>query len=138
MIENFNNIYLLILHILVLGLFSIYLFRIIFAPEGLVKEFNVDKSGIYLIRFIGTFTFGIIFMGFYILFRPNGPEGAWVYFNLFFIITTTQLLYESLYYFKLIDKDLDAKNSLVDLGVSLFAVIVSIILIFGLSDKIYI
>lgn len=138
MIENFNNIYLLVLHILVLGLFSIYLFRIIFAPEGLVKEFNVDKSGIYLIRFIGTFAFGLVFMGFYILFRPNGPEGAWVYFNLFFIITTTQLLYESLYYFKLIDKDLDAKNSLVDLGVSLFAVTVSIILIFGLSDKIYI
>ena len=46
MIENFNNIYLLILHILIQVLFGFYLIRIIFSPEGMVKEFNVDKSGI--------------------------------------------------------------------------------------------
>jgi len=43
-----------------------------------------------------------------------------------------------LFYFKLIDKDIGAKNSLIDVLVSVFATIVSIILIFGLSNKIYI
>ena len=137
MIENFNNIFYLIIHILVTALFGIYLVRIYFAPEGLVKEFNVDRSGIYLIRFIGTFAFGFFFMGIYLIFRPGGPEGAWVYYNLIFIIAVAQLLYESLFYFKLIDKDLEAKNSLTDLVLSVFMVLAPAILIWGLSDKIY-
>ena len=138
MIENFNNIYLLILHILIQVLFGFYLIRIIFSPEVMVKEFNVDKSGILPMRYVGTFAFGLVFMGIYILFRPNGPEGTWVYYNLFFIIAASQLIYDLLFYFKLIDKDIGAKNSLVDVLVSVFATIVSIILIFGLSNKIYI
>ncbi len=69
MIESFNNIIFFILHILVTGLFGIYLVRIYFAPEGLVKEFNVDRSAIYLIRFIGTFAFGFFLIGIYIIFR---------------------------------------------------------------------
>ena len=137
MIENFSNIFYLIIHVLITGLFGVYLVRIFFAPEGLVKEFNVDKSGIYLIRFIGTFAFGFFFMGIYIIFRPGGPEGAWVYFNLIFIIAAAQLVYESLFYFKLMDKNIEAKNSLTDLVLSVFMVVASAILIWGLSDKIY-
>ncbi len=137
MIENFSNIFYLIIHVLITGLFGVYLVRIFFAPEGLVKEFNVDKSGIYLIRFIGTFAFGFFFMGIYIIFRPGGPEGAWVYFNLIFIIAVAQLVYESLFYFKLMDKNIEAKNSLTDLVLSVFMVVASAILIWGLSDKIY-
>jgi len=137
MIENFGNIFYLIIHILVTGLFGVYLVRIYFVPEGLIKEFNVDRSSIYLIRFIGTFAFGFFLIGIYIIFRPGGPEGTWVYFNLVFIISAAQLLYESLYYYKLIDKDLEAKNSLTDLVLSAFMVVSSAILILGLSDKIY-
>ena len=138
MIENFSNIFYLIIHVLITGLFGVYLIRIFFAPEGLVKEFNLDKSAIYLMRFIGTFAFGFFFMGIYIIFRPGGPEGAWVYFNLIFIIAAAQLVYESLFYFKLIDKDIEAKNSLTDLVLSVFMVVASAILMWGLSDKIYI
>ena len=94
MIENFNNIYLLILFILLQVLFGVYLFRIIFAPEGLAKEFNVDKSGILPLRYVGTFAAGLIIMGVYILFRPDGPSGTWVYFNLFW--TRQVLLFNSL------------------------------------------
>ena len=137
MVENFGNIFYLIIHVLITGLFGVYVVRIFFVPEGLVKEFNVDRSAIYLIRFIGTFAFGFFFMGIYILFRPGGPEGAWVYFNLIFIIAVAQLVYESLFYFKLIDKDLEAKNSLTDLVLSVFMVVASAILIWGLSDRIY-
>ena len=136
MIENFGNIFYLIIHVLITGLFGVYLVRIYFAPEGLVKEFDVDRSAIYLIRFIGTFAFGFFFIGIYLIFRPGGPEGTWVYFNLIFIIAAAQLLYESLFYFKLIDKDLESKNSLTDLGLSVFMVASTATLILGLSDKI--
>jgi len=137
MIENFGNIFYLIIHVLITGLFGVYIVRIYFAPEGLVKEFNIDRSGIYLIRFIGTFAFGFFLMGIYIIFRSGGPEGAWVYYNLIFIIAAAQLVYESLFYFKLIDKDLAAKNSLTDLVLSVFMVVAPAILILGLSDRIY-
>ncbi len=137
MIENFGNIFYLIIHVLITGLFGVYIVRIYFAPEGLVKEFNIDRSGIYLIRFIGTFAFGFFLMGIYIIFRSGGPEGAWMYYNLIFIIAAAQLLYESLFYFKLIDKDLEAKNSLTDLVLSVFMVVAPAILIWGLSDRIY-
>ena len=137
MIENFNNIYLLILFVLFLLLFAVYLVRIVFAPEGLAKEFNADKSAILPLRYVGTFAAGIIFLGIYILFRPDGPAGTWAYFNLLFIVSIFQLLYDLLFYFKIIDKDIGAKNSMIDIGVSIFAVCVSAILIWGLSDKIY-
>tara|TARA_Y100000996_G_C22279705_1_gene543530 strand:- start:64 stop:426 length:363 start_codon:yes stop_codon:yes gene_type:complete len=118
-------------------LFGVYLVRIVFAPEGLAKEFNADKSAILPLRYVGTFAAGIIFLGVYILFRPDGPAGTWAYFNLLFIVSIFQLLYDLLFYFKIIDKDIGAKNSMIDIGVSIFAVCVSAILIWGLSDKIY-
>ena len=138
MVENFNNIYLLLLYVAFVSLIGIYCFRMWFSPLGVLKQFSIGKEATYLVRVVGTFTFALFFMGIYILFRPNGPEGTWVYYNLFFIIAASQLIYDLLFYFKLIDKDIGAKNSLVDVFVSVFATIVSIILIFGLSNKIYI
>tara|TARA_Y100000994_G_C15388510_1_gene316366 strand:- start:315 stop:473 length:159 start_codon:yes stop_codon:yes gene_type:complete len=52
MIENFNGIFFLGTHILVLIMISFYLIRIIFAPSGIAEEFGVDKSGIYITRIL--------------------------------------------------------------------------------------
>ena len=128
MIENFNNLLLLILHLAIIGLLSIFLVRIFFFPQGIVKEYNVDQSGILPMRYVGTFIFGFVFMGIYILFRPNGPEGTWVFYNLFFLVATAQLIYDLMFYFKFIDKDIGAKNSIIDLTFS-FAALVSLILV---------
>ena len=137
MIENFNNLFFLVLHLAIIGLLSIFLVRIFFFPQGIVKEYNVDQSGILPMRYVGTFIFGFVFMGIYILFRPNGPEGTWVFYNLFFLVTTAQLIYDLMFYFKFIDKDIGAKNSILDLTFSFAAFIISVILIYGLSNKIY-
>ena len=137
MIENFNNLLFLILHLAIIGLLSIFLVRIFFFPQGIVKEYNVDQSGILPMRYVGTFIFGFVFMGIYILFRPNGPEGTWVFYNLFFLVATAQLIYDLMFYFKFIDKDIGAKNSIIDLTFSFAAFIISVILIYGLSNKIY-
>ena len=137
MIENFNNLLFLVLHLAIIGLLSIFLVRIFFFPQGIVKEYNVDQSGILPMRYVGTFIFGFVFMGIYILFRPNGPEGTWVFYNLFFLVATAQLIYDLMFYFKFIDKDIGAKNSILDLTFSFAAFIISVILIYGLSNKIY-
>ena len=137
MLENFNNLLLLVLHLAIIGLLSIFLVRIFFFPQGIVKEYNVDQSGILPMRYVGTFIFGFVFMGIYILFRPNGPEGTWVFYNLFFLVATAQLIYDLMFYFKFIDKDIGAKNSIIDLTFSFAAFIISVILIYGLSNKIY-
>ena len=137
MIENFNNIYLFILYIVFLGLIGVYCFRMWFSPSGVLKEFNIGKEGTYLVRIIGTFVFAFFFMGLYILFRPTGPTGAWIFFNILFLTGTAQALYDTAFYFKFLDKDTGAKNSIVDLFVGLFFMVGSIVLIIGLSDKIY-
>ena len=137
MIENFNNLLFLVLHLAIIGLLSIFLVRIFFFPQGIVKEYNVDQSGILPMRYVGTFIFGFVFMGIYILFRPNGPEGTWIFYNLFFLVATAQLIYDLMFYFKFIDKDIGAKNSIIDLTFSFAAFIISVILIYGLSNKIY-
>ena len=138
MVENFNNLIFLILHIAIIGLLSIFLIRILFFPQGIVKEYNLDQSGILPMRYVGTFIFGFVFMGIYILFRPNGPEGTWVFYNLFFLVAGAQLVYDLMFYFKFIDKNIGAQNSMIDLIFSIVAFSISVILIYGLSNKIYI
>jgi hypothetical protein len=108
-----------------------------FSPSGVLKEFNIGKEGTYLVRVIGTFIFAFLFMGLYILFRPTGPTGAWIFFNILFLTGTAQALYDTAFFFKFLDKDIGAKNSIVDVLVGLFFMIGSIVLIIGLSDKIY-
>ena len=137
MIENFNHIYLLLLYIAFLGLIGWYCFRMWFLPSGVLKEFNIGKEGTYLVRVIGTFAFAFLFMGVYILLRPTGPMGAWIFFNLLFLTGTAQAFYDTAFYFKILDRNTEAKNSLVDVIVGIFFVVGSIILIIGLSDKIY-
>ena len=138
MIANFNGIFYLILNVLILLLFTMYVFRILFAPAGLAKEFNMDKSSIFIIRYLGCFALAALLIGVYILFRPNGPEGTWVYYNFLFLVALVTLIYDFAYYFKLIDRDIGAKNSKMDLGFSIFLTVASALLITGLSDKIYI
>ena len=137
MLENFNHLFLLILYIIHIGLVGFYTFRCIFAPRGLTAEFNTGEDSIYLVRVVGTFALSIFLIGVYILFRPNGPTGTWVFFNLIFLLGLFQTLYDMAFYFRVIDKDIVAKNGLLDLVVGLFFVASSIILIIGLSDKIY-
>jgi hypothetical protein len=50
MIEDFNNIFLLLPFALALLLLGFYIVRIILSPGSPVKEFNLDKSRIYLVQ----------------------------------------------------------------------------------------
>ena len=77
-------------------------------------------------------------IGIYLIFRPNGPEGAWVYYNLIFINFVILSVYDAAVFLKKVDNDKGTKNSVTDLAGNTFTLISSIILILGLSNKIYI
>ena len=96
------------------------------------------KRQVYIIRILGAFITPFFLIGIYLVFRPNGPEGAWAYYNLIFILGLILSIYDTLFYLKKIDLDTGAKNSPTDLMINTFTLVSSIILILGLSDKIYI
>jgi len=120
------------------ALFGVFSFRSLFAPDGMAKEFSMDKSSIYIIRVLGAFITPFFLIGVYLIFRPNGPEGAWAYYNLIFLLGLILSIYDTTFYLKGIDTDIGAKNSITDLIIGAFTLVASIILIIGLSDKIYI
>ena len=137
MIENFNTVFLLIMHCLLVLLSGIYSIRSLFFPMTMVKEFNLGNNSIYIVRILGAFVSTFFLVGLYLIFRDVGPDGAWTYYSMFFVVGVVMLIYDAGFYFKLFDKNLDSKNSLIDIFISVFTIVASVILISGLADKIY-
>ena len=137
MIENFNSVFLLIMHCLLVLLSGIYTVRSLFFPMTMVKEFNLGNNSIYIVRILGAFVSTFFLVGLYLIFRDVGPDGAWTYYSMFFVVGVVMLIYDAGFYFKLFDKNLDSKNSLIDIFISVFTIVASVILISGLADKIY-
>ena len=137
MIENFNSVFLLIMHCLLVLLSGIYSIRSLFFPMTMVKEFNLGNNSIYIVRILGAFVSTFFLVGIYLIFRDVGPDGAWTYYSMFFVVGVLMLIYDAGFYFKLFDKNLDSKNSLIDIFISVFTIVASVILISGLADKIY-
>ena len=137
MIENFGNIFYLILFIINIFFLGYYGFRIVFAPKGMLTEYELDDTAIMPLRIIGTFVVPFVIVGIYLLFRDNGVEGAWIYFILGFLISLGQLLYDILQRMKIVDSDYKIKQSTLDTIISIAFVLINAILIYGLADKIY-
>ena len=57
------------------ALFGVFSFRSLFAPDGMAKEFSMDKSSIYIIRVLGAFITPFFLIGVYlILIKPINKE----------------------------------------------------------------
>ena len=125
------------MHCLLVLLSGIYTIRSLFFPMTMVKEFNLGNNSIYIVRILGAFVSTFFLVGLYLIFRDVGPDGAWTYYSMFFVVGVLMLIYDAGFYFKLFDKNLDSKNSLIDIFISVFTIVASVILISGLADKIY-
>ena len=125
------------MHCLLVLLSGIYSIRSLFFPMTMVKEFNLGNNSIYIVRILGAFVSTFFLVGLYLIFRDVGPDGAWTYYSMFFVVGVVMLIYDAGFYFKLFDKNLDSKNSLIDIFISVFTIAASVILISGLADKIY-
>ena len=138
MIEKFNGIFYFIVFLAHFIGIGVYCFQTIVGTRKFMDKFAIDHTAAFMIRFLGAFFLAWILMALYIMFvRPNGVEGTWAFFNLIFI--THFLVTITNYYSKNISK-LGNTDKFTNEGiiVPLVLLIMSAILCYGLSDKIYI
>ena len=138
MIAKFNNIFYLIIYVVHFGMLAFYASQLLVGTKQFMDKFGIDHTAAFMIRFLGAFFLAWILMALYIMFvRPNGAEGTWAFFNLIFI--THLIVTITNYYSKNISK-LGNTDKFTNEGiiVPFVLLIMSAILCYGLSDKIYI
>ena len=137
MIENFNGIFYLIIFLLHFIGVGAYAYQMIIGNKKFREKFEIDASAATIMRMAGALFLGSFLMAIYILFvRPNGVEGTWAFFNLVFVQNLCILIVNT--YSIKIDKTGIMNDSNEGVIAPLVFTILSAILIYGLSDKIYI
>ena len=137
MIEKFNGIFYLILFITHFLGFGIYAYQMIINNKNFRAKFEMDETATPIMRMIGATFLGSLLMALYIMFiRPNGVEGTWAFFNLIFVQNICILIVNT--YSIKIDKTGIRNDSNEGVIAPLVFTILSAVLIYGLSDKIYI
>tara|TARA_B100001540_G_C15162013_1_gene353633 strand:- start:22 stop:441 length:420 start_codon:yes stop_codon:yes gene_type:complete len=137
MIEKFNGIIYLVIFIIHFGMLAFYAGQLLFGTKKFMDKFGIDHTAAFMVRFLGAFFLGWIIMALYIMFvRPNGVEGTWSFFNL--IVITHLIVTITNFYSKNISK-LGVTDKFTNEGiiVPFILLIMGSILVYGLSDKIY-
>ena len=136
MIDKFNGIiYLIIFLVHFIGI-GVYSFQLIVGTKKFCEKFQIDETASTMLRMTGSIFLGSVLMAIYILLvRPGGVEGTWAFFNLVFVQNLCILLVNT--YSIKIDKTGIKTDSNEGVVAPLIFTILSAILIFGLSDKIY-
>ncbi len=138
MIAKFNGIIYLIIYVVHFGMLAFYAVQLLVGTRKFMDKFGIDHTAAFMIRFLGAFFLAWILMAIYLMFiRSNGVEGTWIFFNLIFI--THLLVFLTNIYSKNISK-LGVTDKFTNEGiiVPFVLLVMSGILCYGLSDKIYI
>ena len=125
------NLVLYLISMLGLGYYTVLT---VFSPNKLVTRYDLGEKSVPIIRIVGTFVLPLLIIGVYLIFR--GPEGAWIFLILNFLISTCQVILSWATRLKIIDPD--SKQDVGDEIVGHVFVIIAIILIYRLSDIIYV
>ena len=136
MIAKFNNIFYLIVFLAHFIAITAYCFQTIVGTKKFMDKFGIDHSAAVMVRFVGALMLGWVIMAIYIVFvRPNGIEGTWAFFNLIFVQNLCIFIVNT--YSIKIDKTGIKNDSNEGVIAPLVFTILSAVLIYGLSDKIY-
>ena len=137
MIEKFNNIFYLIIYLIHFLGVGIYAFQTIFSTKNFMERFGIDPSGAIMIRMAGAFMLAVFLMSIYVGFvRPDGLENTWGFLNLVFINNLCIFLC-NFYSIKIDKTGVNEKTSNEGVIAPLVFTIMSAILCYGLTDKIY-
>ena len=137
MIDKFNGIFYLIVFIVHFIGIGAYSYQMIIGNQKFREKFEIDKTAATIMRMTGALFLGSFLMAIYILFvRPNGVEGTWAFFNLVFVQNLCIFIVNT--YSIKIDKTGIMNDSNEGVIAPLVFTILSAVLIYGLSDKIYI
>ncbi len=135
MVENFGNAFYLIIFIInLLGLIY-YAYLTYLNPKQLINDYETGDDSIVFIRVIGSFVLSYVVIGIILLF--TSINGAWIYFVSGLMISAFQLLYDLGSRMKIIDSKYKVINKSSDTIIAIVFIVINVILISGLSDKIY-
>ena len=138
MIEKFGNIIYLIIYIVHFGIIGTYGYQLVFDTQKFIKGRGVDKSATLLTRFGGSFMIASVIMAIYVAFiRSGGLEATWAFFNFIFIINLCILII-NFYSIKINKTGVNEKTGTDGIYAPLILTILSAIMCYGLSDKIYV
>ena len=135
MIDNFNGIFYLIVFIVHFLGYAFYAFQCVFNTKNFLDKYGVDHTGAIMTRFFGAFFIGSTLMAIVILLV--GTEGAWPFFVLIFL-QNLSAFFIGIYSIKINKLGVNEKTTIEGIIAPGILTILSTILIYGLSDKIYI
>ena len=129
-----NTFYLIIFIINLLGLIY-YTYLTYLNPKQLINDYETGDDSIVFIRVIGSFVLSYVVIGIILLF--TSINGAWIYFVSGLMISAFQLLYDLGSRMKIIDSNYKVINKNSDTIIAVVFIVINVILISGLSDRIY-
>ena len=137
MVEKFNGFFYLIIFVIHFIGVGAYAYQMIVGNQKFREKFEIDKTAATIMRMTGALFLGSFLMALYVMFvRPNGVEGTWAFFNLVFIQNLCIFIVNT--YSIKIDKTGIMNDSNEGVVAPLVFTVLSAVLIYGLSDKIYI
>ena len=138
MISLFNGYIFFGIFIVTLLMGAYYAYRSLLDTKSFMAQYGIHVTAMLPARLAGSLIASITIVGLYILFRENGPEGTWAFFAINFL---QALIFSVFGYLSVNDeeiKELDGvKYTAEGYVVPLILAILNAVLIYGLSDKIY-
>ena len=138
MIGLFNGYIFFGIFIVTLLMGTYYAYRSLFDTKSFMAQYGIHVTAMLPARLAGSLIASITLVGVYILFRENGPQGTWAFFAINFF---QALIFSIFGYLSVNDQDIkdldDVKYTAEAYVVPLILAILNAVLIYGLSDKIY-
>ena len=135
MIDNFGNVFYLIIFIINLLGLVYYTYLTYLNPKQLINDYETGDDSIVIIRVVGSFVLSYVIIGIILLFTTI--QGAWIYFVTGLMISSFQLLYDLGSRMNIIDTNYKVVHKNSDTIISIVFIVINVILINGLADKIY-
>jgi len=135
MVEIFGGVFYLVIYIVNLLGLAYYTYLTYLNPKQLINDYELGDDSIVIIRVVGSFVLSYVIIGIILLF--TSIQGAWIYFVTGLMISSFQLLYDLGTRMNIIDSNYKVVNKTSDTIISIVFIVINVILITGLSDKIY-
>ena len=139
MIDKFNGIFYLAVFIIHFVVFAVYAYQTVFATKKFLDKFGIDDTGAGMTRFFGSLFIGAVAMAIWVGFiRPDGLQGTWAFFNLVFLQNFCSFVF-AVWSHQKKHLGVNEKTSLWEgIIVPGILTLLSAVLCYGISDKIYI
>ena len=138
MIDKFNGIFYLVIFLVHFIAYAVYAFRCLFMTKKFVDQYGMGDGAAIMTRFFGSIFVGSVLMAIYVGFvRPGGLENTWAFFNLIFLQNAAAFVF-AIWSHKKGNLGTNEKTSVEGIIAPGVLTVLSAILCYGLSDKIYI